>query len=171
MACLHKHSSRHFAYGNLHCLVTQLFCCTAGCVAPRCQQPRLHDATHVRLCCLCWGTQVAVICGRNKKLLAELQHTQWPGGSHVVACGFVDNIHEVSATDLHLSPASSNHILNPSATRLRSSGATVRGLAAVSRFVVRAPNVVRAQNVDRAVGVMQRCLQRAAVRLSPAGVR
>jgi hypothetical protein len=36
-----------------------------------------------------------VICGRNKKLLADLQRTVWPGGSHVVACGFVDNIHEV----------------------------------------------------------------------------
>jgi hypothetical protein len=51
------------------------------------------------LCCVCWGTQVAVICGRNKKLLAELQRTQWPGGSHVVACGFVDNIHEVGAVN------------------------------------------------------------------------
>lgn len=38
--------------------------------------------------------QVAVICGRNKKLLQELRARQWQGGSHVVACGFVDNIHE-----------------------------------------------------------------------------
>jgi hypothetical protein len=42
------------------------------------------------LCC-----QVAVICGRNKKLLQELRSKKWPGGSHVVPCGFVDNIHEV----------------------------------------------------------------------------
>ncbi|KAF6248396.1 hypothetical protein COO60DRAFT_1691478 [Scenedesmus sp. NREL 46B-D3] len=41
------------------------------------------------------NAQVAVICGRNKQLLQELRGKQWPGGSHVVACGFVDNIHEV----------------------------------------------------------------------------
>jgi hypothetical protein len=41
------------------------------------------------------GTQVAVICGRNKALLSRVRNTVWPGGSHVVACGFVDNIHEV----------------------------------------------------------------------------
>jgi hypothetical protein len=45
--------------------------------------------------CLSARFQVAVICGRNKKLLSDLKSTQWPGGSHVVACGFVDNIHEV----------------------------------------------------------------------------
>jgi hypothetical protein len=41
--------------------------------------------------------QVVVICGRNRKLLADLQTKagNWPGGSHVVPCGFVDNIHEV----------------------------------------------------------------------------
>lgn len=50
--------------------------------------------------------QVAVICGRNKKLLAELQRTQWPGGSHVVACGFVDNIHEwMAAVDTIITKA------------------------------------------------------------------
>lgn len=41
------------------------------------------------------AVQVVVICGRNKKLLSELKGTVWPGGTHVVACGFVDNIHEV----------------------------------------------------------------------------
>lgn len=46
----------------------------------------------------CCAVQVAVICGRNKKLLADLRSTKWPGGSHVVPCGFVDNIHEVSST-------------------------------------------------------------------------
>lgn len=40
--------------------------------------------------------QIAVICGRNKKLLQKLQSHWWPGGSHVVPCGFVNNIHEVS---------------------------------------------------------------------------
>lgn len=43
------------------------------------------------------AVQVVVICGRNKKLLSELKGTVWPGGTHVVACGFVDNIHEVGA--------------------------------------------------------------------------
>lgn len=43
----------------------------------------------------CFWLQVVVICGRNKKLLADIKRTVWPGGTHVVACGFVDNIHEV----------------------------------------------------------------------------
>jgi hypothetical protein len=45
----------------------------------------------------CFWLQVVVICGRNKKLLADIKRTVWPGGTHVVACGFVDNIHEVCA--------------------------------------------------------------------------
>eukprot|EP00878_Enallax_costatus_P016039 GHUV01016815.1.p1 GENE.GHUV01016815.1~~GHUV01016815.1.p1 ORF type:complete len:526 (+),score=156.68 GHUV01016815.1:200-1777(+) len=40
------------------------------------------------------SAQIAVICGRNKKLLQKLQSHRWPGGSHVVPCGFVNNIHE-----------------------------------------------------------------------------
>jgi hypothetical protein len=43
---------------------------------------------------------VVVICGRNKKLLVDMNRTVWPGGTHVVACGFVDNIHEVRAWSL-----------------------------------------------------------------------
>lgn len=69
--------------------------------------PRQHQPLQLRLpFCLTLlahhtavyhGVQVAVICGRNKKLLQELHARQWQGGSHVVACGFVDNIHEVRA--------------------------------------------------------------------------
>jgi hypothetical protein len=59
----------------------------AGCLAV---YRHWHDNTAVHRM-----MQVAVICGRNKKLLQELRSKQWPGGSHVVACGFVDNIHEV----------------------------------------------------------------------------
>jgi hypothetical protein len=38
--------------------------------------------------------QIAVICGRNKRLLSTLRETVWPGGTHLVAVGFVDNVHE-----------------------------------------------------------------------------
>ncbi|KAF8069665.1 MGD A [Scenedesmus sp. PABB004] len=52
------------------------------------------------------SAQVAVICGRNKALLAKLLGHAWPGGSHVVACGFVDNIHEwMGASDLIITKA------------------------------------------------------------------
>lgn len=92
---LHRANSSTAQQHVLHPVVSSHFCMTPHICVRLC-------------CCVCWGTQVAVICGRNKKLLAELQRTRWPGGSHVVACGFVDNIHEVGASDLlHLSPASS----------------------------------------------------------------
>mmetsp|Transcript_13700 Transcript_13700/g.29410 ORF Transcript_13700/g.29410 Transcript_13700/m.29410 type:complete len:529 (-) Transcript_13700:874-2460(-) len=38
--------------------------------------------------------QVVVICGRNKKLLDKLRAKSYPSGMRVVACGFVDNLHE-----------------------------------------------------------------------------
>ncbi|KAI8476237.1 MAG: MGDG synthase-domain-containing protein [Monoraphidium minutum] len=52
------------------------------------------------------GAQVAVICGRNKKLLRQLAEAQWPGGSHVVPVGFVDNMHEwMGAVDVIITKA------------------------------------------------------------------
>lgn len=38
--------------------------------------------------------QVVVICGRNKKLLEKLKAKKYPGGTQIVATGFIDNIHE-----------------------------------------------------------------------------
>lgn len=38
--------------------------------------------------------QVVVICGRNKKLLDKLRAKKYPGGTQIVATGFIDNIHE-----------------------------------------------------------------------------
>jgi len=50
--------------------------------------------------------QVAVICGRNARLLHQLRTTQWPGGSRVVAVGFVDNVHEwMGACDIIITKA------------------------------------------------------------------
>lgn len=148
---------------------------------------------HTYMCastvCLCWGTQVAVICGRNKKLLAELQRTRWSGGSHVVACGFVDNIHEVSSalTCTSALPSHDHIFLCDEASVIW--GKTLRGLAAaVSRLLSLhkmssghkccqggrhkcCQGGVRAQMLSgRQVSCRCRCLERAAVRLSPAGV-
>lgn len=55
---------------------------------------------------LAGSAQVAVICGRNRRLLDSLRSTVWPGGSHVVAVGFVDNVHEwMGAADVIITKA------------------------------------------------------------------
>lgn len=55
---------------------------------------------------LAGAAQVAVICGRNKRLLRRLREREWPGGSHVVAVGFVDNVHEwMAAADTIITKA------------------------------------------------------------------
>ncbi|MEW5300952.1 MAG: hypothetical protein WDW36_003840 [Sanguina aurantia] len=50
--------------------------------------------------------QMVVICGRNKKLLDRIQGTQHASGMRVLACGFVDNIHEwMAASDCIITKA------------------------------------------------------------------
>lgn len=50
--------------------------------------------------------QVAVICGRNAKLLASLTARGRPNGMKLVPCGFVDNIHEwMAASDVIITKA------------------------------------------------------------------
>jgi 1,2-diacylglycerol 3-beta-galactosyltransferase len=52
------------------------------------------------------GAQVAVICGRNRRLLHALRSAAWPGGTHVAAVGFVDNMHEwMAACDVIITKA------------------------------------------------------------------
>lgn len=50
--------------------------------------------------------QMVVICGRNQKLQQRLSSREFVGGLPVVACGFVDNIHEwMSASDMIITKA------------------------------------------------------------------
>eukprot|EP00879_Flechtneria_rotunda_P020339 GHRR01021390.1.p1 GENE.GHRR01021390.1~~GHRR01021390.1.p1 ORF type:complete len:416 (+),score=130.30 GHRR01021390.1:440-1687(+) len=52
------------------------------------------------------SAQIVVICGRNKQLLGRLKTHKWQGGSHIIACGFVDNIHEwMAASDVIITKA------------------------------------------------------------------
>lgn len=52
------------------------------------------------------AAQMIVICGRNKKLLEKIQTTKHASGMKVLACGFVDNIHEwMAASDAIITKA------------------------------------------------------------------
>lgn len=78
------------AWGVFHMCPSLALVTARVFLSPLCHQ---HDA--LPLLSITHILQVVVICGRNKKLLSQLRRTVWPGGSHVVPCGFVDNIHEV----------------------------------------------------------------------------